>query len=1437
MSAPTLGTKALFLPNRKGTLKRDNNRRAKAHRMALQSVRGDVDTREPASMKFSRAQLVDMKKLQQEAARAEHVEKCNRKLVDKMMMIMQGFCGTIVSEQTFPDFNPGTLNYRIRQRELVRIDRANLALMHRLETASSGYNKALVKPKYFQQPHMGLFPRSEQSVKSAGSKSRKRIRPGGPPTAPSCGSGGRAPSPSFRAGCGGDAGGRSDDGGLGWGASVTSALTEPSSFPTTTLGKFHDASSPAPVRQNSGEWRESGADVHASELRIDDPHDLGGGDGVDGGSVHPATGLARTPHPPSISSRATCGSLSGKVSSKLRKCRRLARPTAAKPGATVFQGGVRISDDYAMVIVTRATEGFGDNGTQGFRIKAYFPLSVSVYTLGVSAVHLPAFTAGSRTAVRRLFQTGDKSRGKWEGVVACLELRPSTDVTDMRKSTESMKSAAGPTPAPSATATETGSPAVAAPAPAEAGVLSGGMDGTEERVGGSSAGTAGAAAGAVPMAVGVEMVLVPPEDAPVLVVQRLVRGWLTRQQYQSLKRSVIVIQAAIRGWKYRVAKRKHEAVTRIAAVSRGKRCRNRVKQERAARGIQKRTRSWLRKRDVEKDRAATQIQAAVKRRNKRLGRDMRHVAEKEESPVLVEGSSPAKTSSTAKTPHGSVAGAPGQGCGHKQPRRSPRFAATSTESNDSSGGRQKALGGGGVEDAGIECSDGVGGGERGARGRESRDTASVRSGAGVGGSAGKSGSQVSGGRASRRDRGQGGAGGKNNSSNGDNSSSSSNNNSTNAKPAGGGDRNRGKVGGGAPTASGKVASTPPRNQRPKPPDPKDFTRSPYNRPRVGWVRGGGGGGARGTPASNGKVPSRHAGADRLRPAAPPRPSDAPGSPRPNGDRSLASGGNLSSGGAQSEGVSVAPPPLPKSARAAPEVAGAWPSGGAGTRTAKAAAKAAVATPTTNAAGGTPDPGPSADAVATGKKKGLAAAAAPPPRAVGSDQQNVELSSEAGSQKVGPNKDKPTTTNNNGKSVAANRQQRSSSIPWVEEAATGKHYRPPPPTTAAKEPAGEVHVAAGDDATRGSRSIVGSPDTGQNSNNNTNRNNAREAVADGGGGTDGKRNSPNSGDRNRRTSSVSWAEDIAEGNRNSVQLEPSRLEVVGSAVDKHSAEAALRAGSSKGEVNSQDGRDPNRRTSSVSWAEDIVEGNEGSARQQPSPQKNVESSAAGNSTMETKSPGESTSGQDNRDQNRRTSSVSWAEDIVEGKGGSTRHQPSPQTRVESVIDNKTEAASPGGNSNGQDESNRNRRTSSVSWAEDIVEGRGRGEQPLPSARNSAESAAGNSTMETKSPGESSSGQDNSDRNRRTSSVSWAEEIVEGKGGSTRQKPCPKTREEAAVDKNKTEAASSGGDSIARDNSDQNRRTSSVSWAEDIVAEKEGGTQQRLSPQENAESEVD
>ncbi|CAM9905411.1 unnamed protein product [Scytosiphon promiscuus] len=610
MSVPTLGpaaVNAMFLPNCKGMLKRDNQRRAKAHRMALLAVQGHVDTREPLSMQFSRGQKIDMKKLRQEAARAEYVEKCNRKLVDKMMMIMQGLCGTIASEQRFPDFNPGTLNYRLRHRELLRIDRANLALMHRLENASSGYSKEIVKPKHFQEPHMGLFPRSEQSVKSTGSKSRKRARSTGPSTTRSSGRNGE----------------------LEWGASVSSALTEASSFPTITLGKFHDASSRSSPLPLGVERRDMGskADYGQGEMRDTSPGGLVGDDG-DASVGTAASWPTRTPHPPSISSRATCGSTSGKLPSTLQKCRRLMRVNAAKPGAMVFQGGVRIGDEYAMMTVTRTTEGFGEDGTQGFRMRAYCPLSVAVYSLGISASDLPVYTSGSHTAVRRMFQAGEKSRRKWEGVAGFLELRPSTSDADLRKPVEKVKSSlADPTTAgspPDTVGTGAGSNAPAATA-----VPLTGLDGTEE-TGGETA-----AALVVPPAVDpprrLEMVLVPPEDAPVIIIQRLVRGLIARDTYARLKRSIVVIQAAVRGWKYRMAEWKHSAATKIAAVTRGKRCRTRVKQERAARGIQKRTRLWLRKRELQQERAAKQIQFAVRRRNRRRAPE-RRLTIKEESP-------------------------------------------------------------------------------------------------------------------------------------------------------------------------------------------------------------------------------------------------------------------------------------------------------------------------------------------------------------------------------------------------------------------------------------------------------------------------------------------------------------------------------------------------------------------------------------------------------------------------------------------------------------------------------------------------------------------------------------------------------------------------------------------------------------------------------------
>lgn len=72
---------------------------------------------------------------------------------------LQGLCKGVVAEQRDPSFSPRTLNYRVRQREMIEIDHENLALMHRLEKASSYYKRSDVRPKHFQEPNRGLFPR------------------------------------------------------------------------------------------------------------------------------------------------------------------------------------------------------------------------------------------------------------------------------------------------------------------------------------------------------------------------------------------------------------------------------------------------------------------------------------------------------------------------------------------------------------------------------------------------------------------------------------------------------------------------------------------------------------------------------------------------------------------------------------------------------------------------------------------------------------------------------------------------------------------------------------------------------------------------------------------------------------------------------------------------------------------------------------------------------------------------------------------------------------------------------------------------------------------------------------------------------------------------------------------------------------------------------
>lgn len=37
-------------------------------------------------------------------------------------------------------------------------------------------------------------------------------------------------------------------------------------------------------------------------------------------------------------------------------------------------------------------------------------------------------------------------------------------------------------------------------------------------------------------------------EAAVLKLQRYLRGFLTRKQYQSMKKSSVIVQAAVRGW-------------------------------------------------------------------------------------------------------------------------------------------------------------------------------------------------------------------------------------------------------------------------------------------------------------------------------------------------------------------------------------------------------------------------------------------------------------------------------------------------------------------------------------------------------------------------------------------------------------------------------------------------------------------------------------------------------------------------------------------------------------------------------------------------------------------------------------------------------------------------------------------------------------------------
>lgn len=71
-------------------------------------------------------------------------------------------------------------------------------------------------------------------------------------------------------------------------------------------------------------------------------------------------------------------------------------------------------------------------------------------------------------------------------------------------------------------------------APALAAVSLVGLDGTEE-TGGEAAGASAVSAAAADPPRRLEMVLIPPEDAPIIIIQRLVRGLIARETYARLK--------------------------------------------------------------------------------------------------------------------------------------------------------------------------------------------------------------------------------------------------------------------------------------------------------------------------------------------------------------------------------------------------------------------------------------------------------------------------------------------------------------------------------------------------------------------------------------------------------------------------------------------------------------------------------------------------------------------------------------------------------------------------------------------------------------------------------------------------------------------------------------------------------------------------------------
>ncbi|CAM9702945.1 unnamed protein product [Chrysoparadoxa australica] len=355
-----------YSPSRNATHELESKARMERHRHNLEAAQSTLElpgrNAPPTSPTRSNA-----KRVAQQNERLDDIERKNQFLIKRMLSI---FCRE--SNQTRnTQLHAGTLNYPTRQREMQRIERDNLKIMERLAGAESYYKrKDLLKDsgKYFQAPHLGIFPRA---IGKGLSPRRKAA------TAPSRGSGGNT----------------------GASASVLVASSATASAGAAERSKrqlTRKSMETAAERSMHHLSMESGANkspFHGAE-EWSQPHSGQAASGSiisSGGPIRPSLGS---------------GSVSHNASS--RKGRR----NMVQVGDIVFREGVCITPDYVMLTVTREEGGFG--------LRAYSPLTCREYTLMATLEELKPLLGNSSHLLDRLAEPA--SRLFWHQLSQSMQL-------------------------------------------------------------------------------------------------------------------------------------------------------------------------------------------------------------------------------------------------------------------------------------------------------------------------------------------------------------------------------------------------------------------------------------------------------------------------------------------------------------------------------------------------------------------------------------------------------------------------------------------------------------------------------------------------------------------------------------------------------------------------------------------------------------------------------------------------------------------------------------------------------------------------------------------------------------------------------------------------------------------------------------------------------